>query len=96
MSGIINRKVFVDRSKGYVKFHDWAMVATGLGVMAEPKMPFQRAGGEAGPSGAHDPTDQIWRVDEMLEMPMGKEQRIFIDDHGTTLHGGPQMPRSGY
>ena len=33
---ILKRTIYIDQSKSYVKFGDWAMVTTSLGNMAEP------------------------------------------------------------
>lgn len=96
MSGIVKRTIMVDRSKGYVVPHDWAITTTALGVCAEPFIPFSRMSGQFSFQPTNDPTDQIRRVDDIMEVSIGKEISILSFGNGTNLHGGSVAPRSGY
>jgi hypothetical protein len=97
MSGILKRSILLDRtSKSFIVPHDWAITTTELGVMAEPFIPFQRISRNNSFVAANDPTDQISRVDDIMEVPIGKEQSILSFGNGTNLHGGCLAPRTGY
>lgn len=96
MSGILRRTIMIDRSKGYVIPHDWALATTGLGVCAEPFVPFARLGGEFSFEPTNDPTDQIRKVDDIMEVSIGKEISILSFGGESNLHGGSLAPRTGY
>lgn len=90
---ILNRVAFYDKTGGVVRMWDWALCTTTLGAMAEPFCINNRHT----PSSdliAFDPTDQIARVDDIINMDIGKEKLVLSGgDH--QLNGGTLMPRSG-
>lgn len=94
MATILRRTVFVDTSDGYYRFHDFARVITTLGVMAEP-FPILGARSALGTDLTDlDWTDEMSRIDEIENMPLGREKTHWSGgDHA--LHGGNCMPRTG-
>ena len=98
MSGIARRTIFVDDSAGALKFWDWAQVNTAVGTMAEPRVfgmqrPFD---GVAVAASKLEPTDDIYRVDEIRRASIGKEKFLLCDDTTIAIHGGQLWPRVGY
>lgn len=98
MSGILQRTIFVDDSKGYVLWHDWAKVTTGIGGMVEPRCPvaLRPFDGVAATAGRLDPSDDIFRVDSIERMSMGREKMFLADETLLALHGGQLWQRKGY
>lgn len=98
MSGIAKRTLFVDDRAGYLKWWDWARVITAIGTMAEPRVfgmqrPFD---GGAVAASKIDPSDDIFRVDDIEHADIGKEMFLLADDRTIALHGGRLWPRVGY
>jgi hypothetical protein len=94
MSGILKRTVFYDNmvNNGPLVLHDWSLVITGIGAMWEPARPWQRLSLTLiGQPISFDPTDDISRVDELVQSNIGKEIR-----GDTPLVGGVTYPRKGY
>jgi hypothetical protein len=98
MSGILRRTIFVDDSNGYVVFHDWAKVTTGLGTMVEPRCVFAQRpfGGVSVNASKVDPTDDINRVDALERIAIGEEKSFLADETVLALHGGALWQRVGY
>lgn len=98
MSGILKRTMYVDDSKGYVLFHDWAKVTTGIGTMVEPRCAFaQRPFDGVSVSAAKvNPSDDVNRVDALERIAIGKEQSFLADETIIALHGGQLWQRVGY
>lgn len=98
MSGILRRTIFVDDAKGYVLFHDWCKVTTGIGTMVEPRCvlsqrPFD---GVAVAAAKVNPSDDINRVDSLERIAIGKENMFLADETLLALHGGMLWQRVGY
>jgi hypothetical protein len=97
MSGIVKRTVFYDQlpNQGPLVLHDWNIVLTSVGNMMEPARPWQRLSLTlTGQAATFDPTDDICRVDELQQFPMGKEEMLMGDT--IALIGGGTYPRKGY
>ena len=90
---ILKRTAFYDQTGGFVRMWDWALTMTTLGAMAEPFCINNRKSPDSDVI-AFDPTDQIARVDELINMDIGKEKLVLSGgDH--QLNGGTMMPRAG-
>jgi hypothetical protein len=98
MSGILKRTVFIDDSNGYVVFHDWSKVSTGIGTMVEPRcvMAQRPFDGVAVGAAKINPTDDISRVDALERIAIGKEKSFLADETVLALHGGGLWQRVGY
>ena len=98
MAGILNRTIFVDDSKGYVLWHDWAKVTTGIGAMVEPRCFFAQRpmDGTTSTGSRIEKDDDIWRVDSIDRIAIGKEKMFLSDEKDMALHGGELWPRIGY
>lgn len=70
--------------------HDWAVVTTPLGSMAEPFCMFERHGGGTDIPNT-DWTDEMRRVDKIELVDLDK-MNTFLGDN---VHGGMMLPRSG-
>jgi hypothetical protein len=89
---IKKREVFYDNTGGYVRFWDWALVTTTLGVMAEPFLPNDRH--QFGPFDQFDPTDEIARIDDIRASSIDTQlQALSGGVHA--INGGAQLPRDG-
>lgn len=98
MSDVTKRTVFYDTTGGYVRFHDWAIVNTALGAMAEPFSVLPFGVGRTAYGGDRpnvDNTDPCRLITEMKEESMDKH--IIMASFGNTaaIHGGIQYPRTG-
>jgi len=98
MSGILRRTQFVDDSKGYIIFSDWCRVVTGIGTMLEPRclMAQRPFDGSDKTIGKFDPTDDIFRTDDIERLGFGRWNTYLTDETGLALHGGEIWPRGGY
>jgi hypothetical protein len=94
MSGILNRQLLVDRSKGRWDWHDMAIVATGVGVCMEPGIAWERV--NIGAKSNFDPEDDMTRVDGVVEVERGRIGYLFGGAGGTSIHGMICMPRLRY
>ncbi len=89
---IQKRTIYYDVKNGNAMFLDWAKVTTTLGTMVEPFCVNQRHVHQT-PFVNYDPEDEINRIDEIREMPAGKEQILLSgDDAGYHLMGGTHQP----
>ena len=86
--GIKHRAALYVNHKGYFKWLDWSVVTTSIGPMAEPFTMNQRLifGMDKYASG-YDHSDPAVRIDELRNVPAGKERHFFSDD-GTLVTGG--------
>ena len=90
---ILKREIIYDNTGGFVRFADWALVTTTLGVMAEPFLPNDRHITSA-PFDEFDPTDEMARIDSIRCVPQDRHPHYFSGgDHA--LNGGPLHPRNG-
>jgi hypothetical protein len=98
MSDVTRRTVFYDMADGYVRFHDWAIVNTTLGVMAEPFIVLPFGVGRIAKGGDRpniDNTDPCRLITELKQESM--DGTIIMASFGNTapIHGGIQYPRAG-
>ena len=89
---IQKRTVFYDIAGGVVRFQDWALVTTTLGVMAEPFEINRRAGDINIPN--FDFTDEVNRIDDIKQMD-GNKSMLQLSGGDHQLNGGNTMPRVG-
>ena len=91
-SAVLQRVAFVERTKdGYIRFADWALATTRLGVMAEP-FPGRGYFGEKGV--AFDATDDLALISEIQQINSDMLPTM-LSGGGPVLHGGNLMPRDG-
>jgi len=84
--------LFEKRKNNVIRFSDWALVTTPLGVCAEPfNFLHNRNIGEVQ---AFDSTDEMSRIDDMQSIDMDKEKVILSGGVGVVT-GGNLMPRVG-
>ena len=86
---ILKRQIFIDGSKGQVRFYDWAIVTTTLGSMVEPRnlSLFPTKGAE------YNPLDMMAKIDEIGSIDILRHKESFLGA-GQVIHGGNQMPQS--
>lgn len=90
MSGIISRTAYYEvGSDGAVKFHDFATVITGVGVMVELAQPLNLRKSVFTAMREYDSTDQMVRIDELKRQPIG------IAYTGEQWIWGTPSPKSG-
>lgn len=102
MPGITHRTVFAEFTKDvdgkrFMRFADWALVQTGLGLMAEPFHANQRTGaaGWANQT-AFDAEDQISMINAIEFVNLDTLPNMLSGGRGQrVLHGGHQLPRVG-
>lgn len=93
MSEVLKRVMYIDNSDGFVRFHDWALVNTELGMMLEPfcypgvKWQHNSTGGLLD----YDAKESMHRIDEMQTYSLDRGLQIL----GDTVIGGTLMPRVG-
>lgn len=103
MAGILHRTVFAEftkdaEGKKYLRFADWALVQTGLGLMAEPFHANQRIGAQGWANQtATDFEDQISMINaiEFVNMDTLPTMLSGGSGNGPVLHNGNQLPRLG-
>lgn len=91
MSGILRRTIYIDDSKGYVRWFDVAKVETQIGSMWEGYTPFPYHGEMPA---TIDDTDMIRRVDVIERFDYGRYYRLCNNDTEQTMHGGVGYPRA--
>jgi hypothetical protein len=93
-NSILKRTVFYEKKgNGPVRFGDWALVTTTLGVAVEP---FTSLGLRTVPNtnvNSYNPTEDCSRVDEMRPVDLG--QLNLLLSGGQVIHGGTISPRVG-
>lgn len=92
MAAISRRTVFYEKgSDGEIRWHDWAMVNTNIGMMLEPRAvvnPFF----DAGNSGqVRNWKDDITRVDDIVVMSLDRAATLLSD---TPVVGGYLVNRT--
>lgn len=103
MAGITHRTVFAEFTKDadgkkYLRFADWALVRTGLGIMAEPFHANMRTGATGwGNLTATDFEDQISMINAIEFVNADTLFGMLSGGRGSEriLHGGNQLPRVG-
>ena len=103
MSGITHRTVFAEftkdsNGKKYLRFADWALVQTGLGLMVEPFNANQRTTAAGwGNQTAIDFEDQIAMINfiEFVNADTLPTMLSGGSGHGPIIHGGNTIPRVG-
>ena len=103
MPGITHRTVFAEFTKDadgkkYLRFADWALVQTGLGIMAEPfhaNLRTSAAGWQN--QTATDFEDQISMINSIEFVNLDTLPNMLSGGRGgeRVLHGGNQLPRVG-
>ncbi len=88
---ILKRECYYDDTGGLVRFWDWALTTTTLGVMAEPFMPNDRLRGDGVTE--FDPTDEIARIDSIRAKSVDVQNQT-LSGGADALNGGYQMPRN--
>jgi len=89
---IQRRTVFYDIIDGVVRFHDWAIVTTTLGSMAEPFVMQQQINvDDESDYEDYDFTDMMHRIDDMRQMDSHKAKKQL----GDNTIGGTLLPRVG-
>lgn len=92
---ILKRTVFYDKTGGFVRFWDWGLTTTTIGTMAEPfNANARRAAGDNTNIGAFNPTDEMTRIDDMVEADIGRSL-IMLSGGDNQIHGGCMIPRTG-
>uniref|UniRef100_A0A6M3IK09 Uncharacterized protein n=1 Tax=viral metagenome TaxID=1070528 RepID=A0A6M3IK09_9ZZZZ len=92
MSDILKRTIFIDDSGGVIRFHDWAVVTTSLGVMMEPCTGIHRVSTDtAGGLSNYDATEPMSRIDAIQRHSLDRGLYIV----GEVIHGGRMVPRVG-
>ena len=93
MATIQKRTLLFEKKKNdVIRFHDWALVITPLGVCAEP---FNYAHNKGlGETPNFDSTDEMTRIDAMQSIDMDRE-KLVLSGGIDALHGGYLMPRVG-
>ena len=101
MAGITHRTVYAEFTKDsagtkFLRFADWALVQTGLGLMAEMFNANQRitAAGWKNQT-AFDATDQISMINSIEFINSDTLPMMLSGGKGAVLHGGTPMPRAG-
>jgi hypothetical protein len=94
-NSILKRTVFYEKKgEGAMRFADWALVTTTLGVAVEP---FTSIGVRSVPDlniRSYDPTEDCSRVDEMRGVTdLG--MLPYLLSGGQYIHGGALSPRVG-
>ncbi|MDI6741625.1 MAG: hypothetical protein QMD11_02705 [Smithella sp.] len=89
---ILKRTVFYDKAGGIIRFWDWALATTTIGVCAEPFLANSRS--IDAPVINFDPTDECARIDEMKEADV-RQSLLLLSGGNHRLHGGGQLPRTG-
>ena len=93
---IVRRTAFIEVDTrfpdlgNYHRPHDWALVTTTIGTMAEPFNMFQKNVVGVQPRDL-DYTDEIARIDEIQQFNLDKGMQII----GDRVHGGYLMSRTG-
>jgi hypothetical protein len=85
--------VFYDNTGGIVRFLDWALVTTTLGTMAEPFQVDSRHSMRT-PFTDFDPTDEMARIDEMIQIDSDKSMILLSGGINQTI-GGTMRPKTG-
>ena len=92
MSDILKRTIFIDDSKDVVRFHDWALVITELGVMMEPFVEIRKgSGGTVAGISNYDSTEPMSRIDKIERISLDRGLYIL----GDVINGGQMYPRQG-
>jgi len=89
--GILKREVYYDDTGGLVRFWDWALTTTTLGVMAEPFNPNDRLRIDG--VSEFDPTDDMARIDSLRAQTVDRQPQI-LSGGNDALIGGPLNPRN--
>jgi len=89
---IVKRSVYFDTTDGIVRFLDWALTQTTIGVMAEPFSVDNRH--NFANFQDFDPTDEVHRIDSLHAVDACRiNQLLSGGDHA--LNGGVLNPRVG-
>jgi hypothetical protein len=91
MPGILRRTIYIDDSKGYVRWFDVAKVETGLGTMWEGWTPFAY---HEGMPATIDDTDMMRKVDKIERFDYRRYYRLCMNDVEQTVGGGVGYPRT--
>jgi len=94
MSDIRKRTIFIDDSMkdGVIRFHDWAMVITELGVMMEPMPEIGKVMDNAKDGFVnYDALEPMCRIDCIQRISLDRGLNIL----GEVIHGGNLVPRIG-
>lgn len=89
---IQRRTAFYDESGGVVRFWDWGLTQTTLGMMAEPFNANARYG--LGPAIQFDPADEMVRIDIIAKASIDKHM-LLLSGGSEQIHGGTLIPRDG-
>ncbi len=84
---ISKREVLYDVSGGVVRFSDWAVCTTTIGTMVEPFSPNRKHSNDVNWE-LFDATDEINRIDDLIQVPEGKEQLYLSGSTDSPAHHG--------
>jgi hypothetical protein len=93
MSDVLKRTIFIDETGGVVRFHDWAMVLTELGVMMEPMPEIRKTMiNTKGGLGNFDALDPMCKINAIKNISLDRGFYIMGPEPVT---GGNLIPRTG-